>query len=54
MLTGESIDTALQRARRRNPTMERSIFEFVRSMLLPVSTGSTARCGASPRACRLR
>ncbi len=31
----EAIDTAIRRARRRNPTMEPSLFEFVRSVLLP-------------------
>jgi (1->4)-alpha-D-glucan 1-alpha-D-glucosylmutase len=30
-----AIDTAIQRARRRNPMVEPSIFEFVRSVLLP-------------------
>jgi (1->4)-alpha-D-glucan 1-alpha-D-glucosylmutase len=31
----EAIDTAIRRARHRNPTVEPSIFDFVRSMMLP-------------------
>lgn len=34
----QAIDTALEGARRRNPTMEPSLFEFVRSVLLPDRT----------------
>jgi (1->4)-alpha-D-glucan 1-alpha-D-glucosylmutase len=36
-----AIDVAIQRARRRNPTVEPSIFDFVRSVLLP--DAATAR-----------
>jgi (1->4)-alpha-D-glucan 1-alpha-D-glucosylmutase len=32
---GAAIDMAIRRARRRNPTMEPSIFDFVRSVILP-------------------
>jgi (1->4)-alpha-D-glucan 1-alpha-D-glucosylmutase len=31
----EAIDTAIQRARQRNPTMEPSIFDFIRNVMLP-------------------
>ena len=38
----QAIDTAIARARRRNPTMEPSILDFVRSVLLPDPTARPA------------
>ncbi len=40
-----TIDIAIGRARRRNPAMESSIFDFLRAVVLPVAPGDAAAAG---------